>query len=856
MAILAPLLLPAIGIAEGTAAFAIGELALGLGTSLGASYLAAKLSPQPSTKSYPGMRLFVSYDNNGPRYVALGTVADAGEFVYHNEYGPNGNDYVQLVYKLADHPCDSLVGLYVNGVHVTIGSDATNPNVTGKVISEYAGGMWISFHNGAWDQSADSDLVAKATGGEWSSNYRGRGVCYVRVTMKYDANLYKDGRPNFLFVYRGAKLYDWRKDSTAGGSGTQRWGNEATYAWSDNVAVCLYNWKRGIYVNGQKLAGMNVPAASMPADVWTASANACDEAVSLKAGGTEKRYRLNGLIPVDSQNATVVRDMIAAMAGVPAASGGVFKFYAGVSQGAVLDITDADLTSTDDVTFAPRQSRSGLVNAVFGSFNDPAQLYKSSALPPRVSSADAATDGGIELTKSYDLKYVSSGTQGQRILEIFRRRGRFQRNLTLKLGAIGAILESGDWITWTSDRYGFDDATFIVVQATLNRDFTVSVELQETSDTIYNWNSATDELDPLNPHDVGPGGTKFDTVTGISVTPIIATGSDGAQIPALAIQWDTIDDQTVTSLKLQYRKVGDSVAISENILEPAGGPTGVYAAYKGVQGNLQYEVRLQPVTLPKRPVNWSAWIPSDIDSPPQIVDVAAVANSVPPGTITPEMLSDQTRKELALATGLDDLQGSVNERIQTAIDMARQAASAAMGIAAQQTELLRAVRAQSEGNTIGITESLRAISDVNGVLSAAWTLSLDVNNNVRGAISLGGTAEEIDLFFLADKIAFCLPDGTGAKQIITVGVMADGSTGVGIDANNVIIAGTIKAEHLDIVSLDAITSNIGIITAGQLRNPAGTLIDDFVNMRRYRTDKKADLNLGDTNGGPYFVMQS
>jgi hypothetical protein len=39
-------------------------------------------------------------------------------------------------------------------------------------------------------------------------------------------------------------------DSTvAGGSGSHRWNDPSTWEWSDNPAVCRYNWVRGIYAN-------------------------------------------------------------------------------------------------------------------------------------------------------------------------------------------------------------------------------------------------------------------------------------------------------------------------------------------------------------------------------------------------------------------------------------------------------------------------------------------------------------------------------------------------------------------------------------------------------------------------------
>ena len=502
MAFFAPLLVPLVG------GGLIGQAIVGIGLSFGVSYLSRKLQPKPSTSpsSSGGMQLSVSYDPNGPRQWAFGTIASAGTLVYHNVYGPNGNDYLQVVHKLADIPCSTLQGLYVDGVSASIGGSSVDGNVAGSIVTEYSDYLWAQYKTGAWSQSADSDLVAKATGGSYSSNNRGRGVCYIRMTAKYSQDKFKNGRPQFLFVFRGALVYDWRKDTTNGGSGSHRFGDETTYEWSDNPAVILYNYKRGIYVNGEKVGGMNVPSDALPIDNWTAAANACDELVTKKDASTEKRYRANGIVNLDTEHGSVVRDLLASMAATISDTGGVFKVYPGIAQTAVMTITDADIMPDGQVEFSPRLSRASLVNAVFGSFSNPAQMYQSASLPPRISPDDKEADGDTELTENYGLDFVTSSTQGQRVLEILRRRGRYQRSASFIGRPALSMLEAGDWIEWNSDRYGFDGVLFQVQQSTPARGRATALELRETAEAIYDFVAATDELDPLNPATVGAGG--------------------------------------------------------------------------------------------------------------------------------------------------------------------------------------------------------------------------------------------------------------------------------------------------------------------------------------------------------------
>lgn len=761
MAFLAPVIAPLIGLGG---LGLVGEAIVGIGLSFGVSYLARKLQPQPSNQAAQGMQLSLSYNANGPRQIAFGLAASAGSLVYHNTYGPNGNDYVQLVFKLADSPCTSLESVFIDGKKCTLGAEVTTGNQTGYTVDEYPGVMWIKFHEGAWDQAADADLVAKATGTSgWSTNNRGRGVCYVRVTLKYDAEKYKNGIPPFLFVFKGAKVYDIRKDSTAGGSGAHRWGDESTYEWTDNPAVCLYNYKRGIYVNGKKVGGMNVPGVSMPVDVWTAAANACNESVNLKAGGSEKRYRLNGIVDVDSEHATVVRDMVSTMAGTLADASGVFKLYAGVSRAPVLTITDDDLISNAPVKFVPKLSRSGLVNAVFGSFNDPEKLYQSSSLPPRISPDDEEADGGVELTENYSLAYVSSQTQGQRILEILRRKGRYQRSLSQTLCAKAAMLESGDWITFNSKRYGFEGVTFEVTLGTLNRDATVPVELREVSAGIYPWSAASDELDPLNPHDVGPGGERFSTVQVSGLFPVVITTGTSIQRPGLRIEWTPVDDATVTTLELEYRQVGTEAVLKDTIFDPT---VGQYTFTTGIQSGVEYEARMNLITAPPRATVWSAWKPTDTSTAPQVVAVAALATSVPPNTITPEMLDAQSRFLLSLIAATDEILGGVNERVKAIADRLNDSSEAT----------IRALMAGDNNSTDIRQERTQRITATDALAEQITTVEAKVNNEVAAQITQiiqAYTAADVALASEIDIVASALGD-----NVSTVSVLVESVNGI------------------------------------------------------------------------------
>src|SRR6185312_6257640 len=108
----------------------------------------------------------------------------------------------------------------------------------------------------------------------------GRGVPYLITTALWSETLWTSF-PTVLGEFQGIKLYDPRLDSTAGGSGPQRWDDQSTWAFSDNNAVMIYNIWRGIRYEGKHVWGGKKTAAEMPYAVWAAAMDACDELVPL-----------------------------------------------------------------------------------------------------------------------------------------------------------------------------------------------------------------------------------------------------------------------------------------------------------------------------------------------------------------------------------------------------------------------------------------------------------------------------------------------------------------------------------------------------------------------------------------------
>lgn len=819
MPFVAPIIAAALGIG------AIGQALIGAALSFAMAAAARALGPKPREleRAGRGMRLSLRLDPNAPREIVVGEAAVAGTLVYVKVFGPNGNDTVDLVYALSDCPCDSLQRVFVNGQEVTW-------NEGDGTVDEFPG-MVLTFWDGAEDQAASAALIAQS-GGDWTTDNRGAGVCYVHARITFDQNLYT-ALPKLLFVIRGAKLYDWRLDSTNGGSGAHRWGEPDTYAWSPNPVVQLYNWRRGITVDGERVAGMNTPASAMPVDLWTAAANACDETVATVAG-TEPRYQSHGVISTRQAHREVITDFLTAMAGREIDTGGTLMPLPGVAQTSVMTFTDDDLMADGDVQIVAKRPRSQLINAVFGSYHDPDQVYESVSAPPRISPADETSDGGIRLEEHYALDLVTSATQAQRILEIMRRRARQQAEVRVKLRPRYGVLEAGDWITWNSDRYGYSAQSFEVVACTVGPDWSANLTLRQTAASVYAWTPATDELDPAAPSTVSPGAPTLTAVPNFALSPVLIEAGD-TQRPGLRATWDEITDRTVVRVVIQYRQVGETAALEHTVLDATEGQA---TWLNGVLGGATYEARALPVTQPERATNWTAWTEADDVTDTVVIDAVA------PETIGPEELDAQTRFELSLATAIETVQGGVGEQLSDAYEWAQRAGEEALRALTQSHDVRALVRQETierstetsalaafqtsatttlAGHTTSITELL---SSVDGI-KARWGVAINVDGQVVGLVQLDGDAEESSFTVVADTFQVAQPDDDDGDPVPVFVIGNVNGTPKIVLKGDMVADGTILARHIDVVSLSAIVANIGTITAGRLQNADNTTFFDL-----------------------------
>ena len=589
----------------GLAATAINT-ALAFGLSLGLSALSGALGGPKKENQQPGVvASTLQVGGNIPRQVVFGYAAVKGQLVFAATGGV-AKERLCLVFVLSDGWVGGLRGVWFGDQKEQLTELDPGGNASQKfTIARYGdtgfgdNRVTIWFYDGRPGQPTPSRPREFAPD-RWGASDRLAGMAYAVIELINNEDTF-DGIPELLWEIDGYRCYDPRKDSTAGGSGSHRTDDPATWEATGNPALHILAYMKGIRCEDQILMGMGLQDFDILTDMFVAAANVCDEAVPLEAGGDEYRYRASHVITAEeADHRSALAPALQAMAGYLVERGGSFGVIPGIAYVPAATLTDADIVWSRGARWSGSRTRTERTNEVHGQFVDPSTGWQANSYPPVLSSLYSSEDGE-RLAVQLDFSAVTSPTQAQRIARARMRETRRQASATITLGFHFLWVEPGDWLVWDSATYQ-NTKTYRVVSRDLNPDDTVTLQLREVGNEIYSWSA---EETPILPLPGAPGGVPLpSTVENFQVQADTLTNSDGSTRPVVVCSWNPIEDDRIVAVIIEYRVVETLGATRVRDDSPADG---VFILDQPPTGR-QYEFRATIRTVPARPTTWTTWI--------------------------------------------------------------------------------------------------------------------------------------------------------------------------------------------------------------------------------------------------------
>lgn len=573
---------------------------LQIGIGLGVAFLGNKLFAPKMPK--PEDRQVLVREATHPRARHYGRVKTSGVLAYLST--KEGSLYRLIATGTGE--ADAIEEHWIDDTAVTIdgSGDVTGPD-------PYTDRLNIQYRLGTGSQTAYSTLTTEFPS-DWTTDHRGLGMSHALVTLnpikaEKFPKVYPRGEPNYRQVLRGAKVYDPRE---AGHDPD----DSSTWEWSENAALCILDYMT--HADGMALDRSYFDAAD-----WGDAADDCDDAISLKAGGTAPRYVTGFTYDYLQRPADVLAQLLRACDGqiVPTSTGGL-KLLIGKWAAPTVTITDDMIV---DYNMAPGAGVIDAANVIKARFTSPNHDYQATEADEWRDETDVTARG--ELVSAQDYFAVTSHGQCRRLMKLAAHRLNPSWSGTLTLNTRGFAVIGERFVTIHLGEININE-TFEVTgdpEIILSDDNIVTgirLTVSALPSTAYDWNAADEEgTAPATPGDVTLDDAVED-MDNLSASVEQRTVSGNQKVAVAVISWDApVNTGLRPQVEIKLSSGDDTswqglnIATDQNQTE-----TGVL-----IDGE-DYDIRGRFIS--------PAGLEGDWTSP--VITITAVANTTAPSNVT------------------------------------------------------------------------------------------------------------------------------------------------------------------------------------------------------------------------------
>lgn len=418
-------------------------------------------------------------DSTADGRIIYGSVRTSGVNVIpaltsNNPSNPNAQDGAILheILALAAHEVASFGSVYLDDDEIVTGditavtASANDGKVTGS--TKYAASAWLRRYAGTSTQNVDF-ILNTAFPTNFTSAFKGRGIAYIASSFDWGkGKVYTGGVPNVSVVVNGKKCYDPRLDVSPGASPT----NPAYVAFTSCPALHWADYKMSLTI-GQKVASTEVDWTSV-----VAAANVCDALVAIPTGTTQPRYTFNGVLSSSDDTQDNEKNIIDAMMGKLAFTGGKWRIFAGAWVAPEFSIQKEDWVSIAAIKTTGSRNDTRY-NGVVCYHVDPAKKWQRVESYRRYNDTYKSADAGERIWIEMDQPYCLTDYEAQRKSEFLLRQSRNGVKFSGTLPPSFMKLRTWDNVAVTFEELGWVSKTFAVASCVTRSDGAVDVVLLE-----------------------------------------------------------------------------------------------------------------------------------------------------------------------------------------------------------------------------------------------------------------------------------------------------------------------------------------------------------------------------------------
>lgn len=504
----------------------------------------------------------------------------------------------------------------------------------GAALGAFAGFMWLTTQLGATPEAAAMTFGAGAgTPPGWTAAHKLSGKAAAAWTLKFDTKgkVFQAGVPAPMWVVRGAKCYDPRKDSTyPGGSGSHRMADPAdtaaydaatdTWEFTEDPYLLGLHWAHGFWQRDrsdptskyQRVMGMGSPWAMIDVAAFVEGANVA------QANG----WKCGGVVYSGDDKWASMKKILQAGMGEPLPLGARISCLVNAPKVSLATITKDDLAGKASVaTTQPRRNRLNTITPRYRLEANNWQLLPGSP----VSVPEYVTLDKGKRSKTQDYPFIQDTKQVATAVRYDIENGREFGPITLPLKLVWMGYKPGDCVTVALPEVGLNDQPVLL----LNRD------LEPATGVVTM--TARSETAAKHPYALGQTTTAPPTpgVTAPLLVPVPADGDwfldvlpadVGVVSPTLVVLGHVFPN--VDGVVFEYREFGSGGEWSN-----AGSdvPSVTRREITGVKADTQYEVAVSYV---RNGIRGDARIIGPVTTPTVSVKGEDGADGISPPLIT------------------------------------------------------------------------------------------------------------------------------------------------------------------------------------------------------------------------------
>ncbi len=466
--------------------------------------------------------------SKAPIRFILGRVSTGGVLVWAQEQSGTATEgeLLHLVYVLCEGAVDGIENIYLGEEEIS-------------TYGEFASYELIV-------NPTEVNPFLKANCPDWKDSQIGRGLSFLRITLKYSAEKFPSGIPEMRAVVRGRNdIYD------------PRTGNNI---YTRNTALHILWFLRN---------RCNVPDDEIIFETFASAANVCDEALTNADGSVSQRYRTSCVIGADEQRPGVLQKLEASCAGKLIRVGGRWMLQAGAYYGPYdFEITEDMIVGT--VVGSSESSNDSAINTVRGTFIDPEQSWTETDYP-EVSVSEWILEDGGEAAETMTFPYVDDAYQPQRLANIALRQRRAGGAISLPMNFSGYNCRPGRVVLVNLPSLNIF-GEFIVSDWSMGDNEGCTVQVKQYEAAIFD-DAVGQPYNPLGFINLPSGGLG-------SPTGLAWAAGDVAEVVQGVLSW-VPPQGIVTSYVVTVRQGGNavqsrSVPATANTLAINGLPSGAY----------------------------------------------------------------------------------------------------------------------------------------------------------------------------------------------------------------------------------------------------------------------------------------